>query len=234
MFTPPERLQGFTLSEVLVTLMIIGVVASMTVPSLIQSTQEKEFHSGLKKNFSALQNALQKGQIEEGLIGDNTAVFTPSKENDRSWESAKRLAKYMNTVKVCKSNSDDDCDGVYYPIKYATAKDGYFEPEFSAVVLADSSIYKIYQYKDCAAIVNSCQQDSIGNCLKDENGNDIMDNKWLRTHCADVYIDVNGAKKPNQFGKDVFEFLVYQDRVTVNRWGPYATEKQLDILTNKI
>ena len=43
---------AFTLAEVLITLGIIGVVAAMTMPSLIASHKEKETVSKLKKVYS--------------------------------------------------------------------------------------------------------------------------------------------------------------------------------------
>ena len=43
---------GFTLAEVLITLGIIGVVAAMTMPSLITAKQEKATISTIKKNYS--------------------------------------------------------------------------------------------------------------------------------------------------------------------------------------
>lgn len=41
--------QAFTLAEVLITLGIIGVVASMTLPALIQTNKNAEVESKLKK-----------------------------------------------------------------------------------------------------------------------------------------------------------------------------------------
>lgn len=43
---------GFTLAEVLITLGIIGVVAAMTMPTLIQKNQDKELISRIKKTYS--------------------------------------------------------------------------------------------------------------------------------------------------------------------------------------
>ncbi len=43
---------GFTLAEVLITLGIIGVIAAMTVPTLIENTRNKEFQVRLKKAYS--------------------------------------------------------------------------------------------------------------------------------------------------------------------------------------
>lgn len=204
------------------------------MPSVLQSTQDKELHSKLKKNFSVFQNALRRAQLEEGLIGDNTAVFTSSEDSNIHYESAKRLAKYLNTIKVCKDSTDTDCEGLYYPIKLATqsgnVKDSH---KLSAVALADGSIYTIRQYENCSDVENDCEQDENGVCKKDENGNTI-DTDWNRRYCAEVYIDVNGAKKPNKLGKDVFVLTVYQSKVDINKWSANGYKNLRDILTNKI
>ena len=53
---------GFTLSEVLLTLGIIGVVAAMTVPSLMNSTEDKKLSAAAKKAYNTLQNAISQKQ----------------------------------------------------------------------------------------------------------------------------------------------------------------------------
>ncbi len=45
---------AFTLAEVLITLGIIGIVAAMTLPSLIIRNQNKALEAGLKKNYSII------------------------------------------------------------------------------------------------------------------------------------------------------------------------------------
>jgi len=49
---------GFTLAEVLITLGIIGVVAAMTIPTLMNSTGQAEFKTGFKKAISGLNQAI--------------------------------------------------------------------------------------------------------------------------------------------------------------------------------
>ena len=49
---------GFTLAEVLITLVIIGVIAAMTVPTLMSNTNSQEFRSALKKAVSGVNQAL--------------------------------------------------------------------------------------------------------------------------------------------------------------------------------
>ena len=48
---------GFTLAEVLITLGIIGVVAAMTIPTLIANTNSAKFRSQFKKTLSTLNQA---------------------------------------------------------------------------------------------------------------------------------------------------------------------------------
>ena len=45
---------GFTLAEVLVTLGIIGVVAAMTIPTLMQNYQRQSYVTQLKKVYNEL------------------------------------------------------------------------------------------------------------------------------------------------------------------------------------
>lgn len=42
---------AFTLAEVLITLGIIGVVAALTIPTLVNNYRKKQFETGLKKNI---------------------------------------------------------------------------------------------------------------------------------------------------------------------------------------
>ena len=49
---------GFTLAEVLITLGIIGVVAAMTIPTLISNTNGAQFKSAYKKALSSLNQAV--------------------------------------------------------------------------------------------------------------------------------------------------------------------------------
>ncbi|MFA6989152.1 MAG: type II secretion system protein [Candidatus Gastranaerophilaceae bacterium] len=49
--------KGFTLAEVLLTLTIIGIIAAMTIPGLMNSTQKMENVVALKKAFSTLSQA---------------------------------------------------------------------------------------------------------------------------------------------------------------------------------
>ncbi len=55
------------MAEVLITLGIIGVVAAMTLPSLINNSRNKELEASLKKNYSVIQQALDMYQAQNGF-----------------------------------------------------------------------------------------------------------------------------------------------------------------------
>ena len=59
---------GFTLAEVLITLVIIGVIAAMTIPTLINKTDKQEFVSRFKKNYAVFSQALNMAQAQNGLL----------------------------------------------------------------------------------------------------------------------------------------------------------------------
>ena len=68
---------GFTLAEVLITLAIIGVVATMTLPALMNNTQEQQAITGFKKGINTLTEAIQLSMAVDGfsysdLTSDNT------------------------------------------------------------------------------------------------------------------------------------------------------------------
>ena len=61
------RVLAFTLAEVLITLLIIGIVAALTIPSVISNAQQQEFKTGLKKAVSVLNEAIQTNIALEGV-----------------------------------------------------------------------------------------------------------------------------------------------------------------------
>ena len=62
--------KAFTLAEVLITLLIIGVIASIVIPGVINDTKEAEFNVGVKKTYADLSNALKMVLINNGNVLD--------------------------------------------------------------------------------------------------------------------------------------------------------------------
>ncbi|MBR1754390.1 type II secretion system protein [bacterium] len=62
---------GFTLAEVLITLGIIGVVAAMTIPTLMQKTNDAELKSGFKKMISVVNQGISMNYALDGVDFSN-------------------------------------------------------------------------------------------------------------------------------------------------------------------
>jgi len=65
--------RAFTLSEVLITLGIIGVVAAMTIPTLMNDIQDTQYKTAYKKAYSTLSQALSQANTDNALLESSGA-----------------------------------------------------------------------------------------------------------------------------------------------------------------
>ena len=72
---------GFTLAEVLITLGIIGIVAAMTLPSVVNKYRAKVLETGLKKSYANIQNAYIMTKAAFGVSNIKTEFATYDVEN---------------------------------------------------------------------------------------------------------------------------------------------------------
>lgn len=84
---------GFTLVEVLITLAIVGVVAAITMTSLITNYQKKQTAAHLKQAYSILSNAIMLSVNKNGAT--NTWVYK-EKENDWGYNAKTFYFKYLD------------------------------------------------------------------------------------------------------------------------------------------
>lgn len=85
--------KGFTLAEVLITLAIIGVVAALTIPSVIVRTQQQEFKTAAKKAHSVLSQAVQLTQVKDGYTFANGGLFVEALMNNMNVVKVETFAK---------------------------------------------------------------------------------------------------------------------------------------------
>lgn len=101
---------GFTLAEVLITLGVIGVVAALTMPALINKTNNLQYKSAYKKAFSTLNNALVMAKADSEIT---TLSWTTSEGGTHYayeiGDNFKALSNYMKTTKKCFNNNANQC-----------------------------------------------------------------------------------------------------------------------------
>ena len=105
---------AFTLAEVLITLGIIGVVAALTLPALMQNYRNHVVEARLKKFYTTFNQAIKLAEVEHGdkkywyldargvELDDNNNPIESTSEIDK-WFT-KYLSQYIVYKKVIKTN----------------------------------------------------------------------------------------------------------------------------------
>ena len=164
---------AFTLAEVLITLGIIGVVAAMTLPTLVQNYQKKQTVVQLKKAYSELSQAISMAQKDLGLMEDWDFANFPTSADRAQYFYDNVLKPNLKIVKYCAPSSND-----------CWADDSF--------TLTGSKY---------AGLVN--ERDGRNSFIT-TSGYSV--HYWLNANGTGgwIFIDLNGSKKPNILGKDIF------------------------------
>ncbi|MBQ8460657.1 type II secretion system protein [bacterium] len=193
--------KGFTLAEVLITLGVIGVVAAMTIPTLIANINGSRYRNQFKKSISTLSQASLMSKAQYGFdfaeASATTGVWHDDGLGNPETETS-MFALFSGTVKGLSSLGLITMPGS----SIFCAGDGFFYQ------INDGTIFGF-----CPGMVGADP-----NCHLNP-GEDISK---LNGSCVG-YIDVNGTTLPNKEvqcsngdTKDVFD-ANYQDCVVKNR-----------------
>lgn len=138
-----KKKPAFTLAEVLITLGIIGIVAAMTIPSLMSAYRKKVIEVRLVKFYTTINQAIKLAEYDYGEMEgwDELGSGFEKDENGNNTQNAKALPwinKYLvpyikSDVKKVVTNSNG-CVQVYFPDGSLVAITGtgwYFFPNAS-------------------------------------------------------------------------------------------------------
>ena len=177
---------GFTMAEVLITIGIIGLVAALTLPALINNNRNKALEAAFKKNYSAISQALNMYYAQNG------ERLMPEYVNRHELKPI--LMKYMNVLHDCGWGAEDRQDALSktcIPTNYTdTSKNSKVYKNFNG-----TNPMQLVQFDDGQFILND------GSLILLENG----------SPGGSLYIsvDVNGyLKNPNRLGQDLFIFQI--------------------------
>ena len=218
---------AFTLAEVLITLGVIGIVAAMTLPTLIANYKNKVLLNQAKNSYSKISNALLLVKTQNGY--DSYAdFFRPNTTND---ELMQELSKSLQMTKICNAYRGGcwTWKTKYEKKKLEDGKAIYLDYRNSAsAVLTDGSVITLSNYNrngDCHWVNSYYKRDQNGNIVKDEKGNNIVIND-ADARCGHIIIDTNGAKGPNQFGADTWDFDIFPQKVSA-QWFSFLYDDKL-------
>ena len=189
---------GFTLAEVLITLVIIGVIAAMTIPSVINNTKKHEYVSGLKKAYSTLKSATNQIMVEEGSPrGDagGWALYPQGVYN--LYKNHLSIAKDCGNGRGCVDQLSTHGTGHVNGFK-ALSGNSYAGNNCEL----DTGFYKFILADGTQVIIND------GSYPACDHGSTNTGSYGM---CSAIFVDVNGEKGPNTWGRDVFYFAIKED-----------------------
>ena len=209
------RRVAFTLAEVLITLGIIGVVAALTLPSVIQNYKKQEVLSRLKKSYAVIEQTVKMAEKDYGTIttwpewSDSEAVlhkyFVPYLSGVKEFGKTKSVEKSL----CYDQNSSMTFDNVFkYYSQYVWWTGVHISNPFSTGETSSIAL------SDGTCIGLNPETDSLG--VKPKM----------------IFVDVNGSRRgPNVAGKDLFFFYINSDGF-VKPWGDNYQEVLLKDLCN--
>ncbi|MBR6098398.1 type II secretion system protein [bacterium] len=156
---------AFTLAEVLITLGIIGVVAALTMPMLIQSYQERTTVSRVKKMYTTLANAYNLYLAEDNHFLETTA------NPDDATKVADIFKPYLNISKDCGTSSTACLANLTYKLKNGGDSENYSADNIYYKLLLNDGSTLWFRGKQ------SNEDDISGVAFFDTNGNNPP-NKW--------------------------------------------------------
>lgn len=178
---------GFTLAEVLTVIGIIGMIANMTIPTLIENISYQETTARVKKFYSAATQAFVLAETETGPA--NTWGWGGYDSATGAMNAMNIMGPYFKISKNC-GTSTGCYPNVIYKLLNNTNNFNFDSTNFFAkAVLADGTL-----------ITFVARNDTCGDTRGSSNA--------LQNLCGFIYADVNGFKKPNQYGRDLFGFYI--------------------------
>ena len=209
---------AFTLAEVLITLGIIGVVATMTMPSLIANYQKNVYKNQFKKTYSMISQAIVKAQADLG--------YTPDCYYYETGASVKHHCAEYASDGTCTRYEADDGGAVPHDVNGPTTECDVFNNAIYSNLTIVKKCDKAYDdgcipaylgYEDVAKEMDEDLTDYEIN----QRGAQYLYKNYIYKREAYVLsdgsvliplsnliflVDTNGKKGPNKWGYDLFNF----------------------------
>lgn len=191
-----KRFNAFTLAEVLITLAIIGVVAALTIPTLMVKTNEKTWESADKTFRSIFEEGLRLFRIKENIAG-----YASTKD------FVVKLSEQIKINKICDSSNLNEC--------FADK----FDSDSEEMETANFSSSKNFGKDDWdSEIVGVIFNNGVSALIAyDKNCKTENYYTGTPTKCVGLLYDINGKSNPNSVKKDI---KTYGDITLKNKLVP--------------
>lgn len=177
--------KAFSLSEVLMSLIILGLITAIISPVIRRNFQDVQFRTAYKNNFAILKDVVNKIKYDNG--GTLVNAFGSSYES-----MANTFANYLNVATICPTAS---CIG------------GPCWVELNKFYYLDNTAISSIGTNPSGLVLNNGTNIILvnlgSNCA---NASDLTNHGFYR--CGWMFIDVNGFNPPNVVGKDIFSLHI--------------------------
>lgn len=190
-------LSGFTLAEVLITLGIIGIVAALTIPTLIKNYQDSQTRSIITKAISTLSQATLaiKGDNGGTLIGSFGATPDGYSQSPQSDGMASKYQEYLKVSQFCSYANRINCWGDIGTGNWRDKNRGVGSPNATngagAVLILQDGTYLMFDLNSDTCVFSSSD--------------------YIIPSCGFIFIDANGRNPPNSRGNDIFPVYITND-----------------------
>ncbi len=178
--------KGLTIGELLVTMAIIGVIATLVLPGFIKEYHKTLYVTKLKKVTELMETAINQACIDNNVsffAQTPYAILTIASDGSTNGPQQSFLDKYFKTVKVAAGQSP-------FSKNYTTLKTGAEE----TYGFANNNQIATAKLTGGEAISLMC-------------GENATEDSVRQTNCI-FAVDINGPDGPNVTGRDLFAIVV--------------------------
>ena len=186
-----EFKKAFTLAEILITLAVIGIVAALTLPGLIQNHNQTA--------WTRAQELWEKKLTETVRRMNTDGVMTGHKTTEDFMDTFK---KYMKVIKTCDNGDINKC---YSPKVVTTGNEKEpLEVETNGLKTARDMGLKEWQTNTNTMSFVVADGTTVIMAYQPECPYaDPIEDTGSQVSCMAYMVDVNGKKGPNRVGKDI-------------------------------
>ena len=195
------------MSEVLITLGIIGIVAALTMPSLINNATDRKYRGARQKALATIGGAIRNITVTEGI--GNAVDAEDFVEN--------HLRKQIQIVKTCKNNDLSSCGIETNPNAITTLTEPKTKITMPKIIGDLTTGISSGEATDVTSTSYGFVMSNGYSVNLFYNPNCMNDNKdthhWGQDRvCVNAIYDMNGLARPNEVGKDIgFVTVIYPD-----------------------
>jgi len=181
---------GFTLAEVLITLGIIGIVAAITIPMIVDNYQHRVNVNKWRKAYSQFsQVGLQMAEDYGASTFKEIAYDGVSEQNKKADMQIELFSKYF---KVLKADCNGYCNGRWGWKCAGIITDNYDDNSHKYKFLNGANAgYWVLGYSNTV-------------CFQTPDFSFSFNSEGPYNDYSVIAVDVNGVKRPNVIGKDIF------------------------------